>query len=61
MNTKLFFMAIAVIAAFGIAATAVVGPVTLTTPAVAQNLTDGNVTAGNMTDGNMTGLLTPPS
>jgi hypothetical protein len=45
MNTKLFLMAIAVIAAFGIAA-AVVGPVTIATPALAQNMTGGNVTMG---------------
>ena len=47
-------MAVAVIAAFGIA-TAVVSPVTTATPALAQNVTGGNVTAGNMTAGNVTG------
>ena len=52
MNTKLFLMAIAVITAFGIAAAsaAMVGPVTIATPALAQNMTGG----GNMTGGNMT-------
>ena len=49
-------MAVALIAAFGIAAAAV-GPVTIATPAVAQdNMTMGdNMTGGNMTMGdNMT-------
>jgi hypothetical protein len=55
MNTKLFFMAIAIIAAFSIAA--VVGPATITTPAVAQNMTGDNATmmAGNYTADNETG------
>jgi ABC-type enterobactin transport system permease subunit len=60
MNSRLFFMAVAVIAAFGIAA-AIVGPVTIATPALAQNMTGGgnmtmggNVTGGNMTGGNWT-------
>jgi hypothetical protein len=44
MNSRLFLMAIAVIAAFGIAAT-VVGPVTIATPVLAQR----NMTGGNMT------------
>jgi hypothetical protein len=62
MNTKLFLMAVAVIAAFGIAA--IVGPVTVTTAfdgqIAAQNVTGdnatmvGNVTAGNTTGGNWT-------
>ena len=57
MNSKLFLMAIAIVAAFGITV-AVVGPLTLTTPAVAQNMTGGgNMTGGNMTGGNWT--LTP--
>ena len=43
MNTKLFLMAFAVIAAFGISA-AVVGPVSMTTPALAHNMTAGNMT-----------------
>lgn len=55
MNTKIFFMAIAIVAAFGIASTAVVGPVTLTTPAVAQNITGDNLTTtGNATVANAT-------
>jgi hypothetical protein len=55
MNTRLFIMTIAVIAAFGIAAA--VGPITISTPVVAQNMTGDNATmmAGNMTAGNMTG------
>ena len=56
MNTKLFLMAFAFIAAFGISA-AVVGPVSITTPALAQNMTGdmgGNMTGDNMTAGNMT-------
>ncbi|MGB7557941.1 MAG: hypothetical protein WBM37_05420 [Nitrososphaeraceae archaeon] len=54
MNTKLFLMAVAVIAAFGIAA--IVGPVTVTTPVAAQNVTGDNATmAGNVTAGNTTG------
>jgi hypothetical protein len=38
-------------------AAAVVGPLTITTPAVAQNMTGDNATmmAGNMTAGNTTG------
>ena len=43
MNSRLFLMAIAVIAAFGIAA-AVVSPVTIATPVLAQ----GNMTGGGM-------------
>ena len=56
MNSKLFLMAVAVIAAFGISG-AVVGPVSMTTPALAQNMTGdtgGNMTGDNMTAGNMT-------
>jgi hypothetical protein len=54
MNTKLFLMTVAVIAAFGIAA--IVGPVTVTTPVAAQNVTGDNATmAGNVTAGNTTG------
>lgn len=59
MHSKLFLMAVVVIAAFGITA-AVVGPVTIATPAFAQNMTDmgGNMTGGNMTAGNMAGNMT---
>ena len=65
MNSKLFLMAVVVIAAFGITA-AVVGPVSIATPALAQNMTEGgnmtgmggNLTGGNMTAGNMTGNMT---
>jgi hypothetical protein len=53
MNSKILFVAIAIVAAFGTAA--VVGLVTVT-PALAQdNMTmAGNMTGGNMTGGNMT-------
>jgi hypothetical protein len=55
MNTKMFFMAVAIIAAFSIVA--VVGPATITTPAVGQNMTGDNATmmAGNYTVDNKTG------
>ena len=55
MNTGLFLVAIAIVAAFGIAA--IVGPVTITTPLVAQNMTGDNATmmGGNITAGNTTG------
>ena len=48
-------MAVSIVAAFGIAVAAV-GPVTVATPALAQNMTGGNMTAmgGNMTGGNWT-------
>lgn len=59
MNSKLFLMAIALAAAFGIVAAATVSPITIATPAMAQNMTDmGNMTGGNMTAGNMTGNMT---
>ena len=60
MNTKILLAAVAIVAAFGIAA--VVGPVTVNT-ALAQNMTGGNMTmtgdnmtamGGNMTSDNMT-------
>jgi hypothetical protein len=53
MNTKILFVAIAIVAAFSIAA--VVG-LTSATPVLAQdNMTmAGNMTGGNMTGGNMT-------
>lgn len=55
MNTKLFFIAVAIVAAFGIAV-AVASPLTITTPAMAQNVTGDNATtmAGNMTAANQT-------
>lgn len=56
MNSKILFVAIAIVAAFGIAA--VVGLATLTPVSAIQhlgNMTAGNMTAGNMTAGNMTG------
>jgi hypothetical protein len=39
MNTKLFFTAIAIAATFSISVTAI------TTPVLAQNMTDGNMTS----------------
>ena len=64
MNTKIILAAVAIVAAFGIAA--VVGPVSIATPAVAQNMTGDNMTAGggNMTGmggDNMTGMSPPPT
>jgi hypothetical protein len=60
MNTKLFFMTVAIVAAFTIAV-AVTDPLTITTPAMAQNVTGdnastmaGNMTAANQTAGNWT-------
>ena len=54
MNTKILLAAITIVVAFGIAAG--IGPVTLPTPVVAQNMTGDNMTAmgGNMSGGNMT-------
>jgi hypothetical protein len=54
MNTKLFLIAVAVVAAFG--SGAIAGPVIMTTPVLAQNMTGGNMTGGNITmgGGNMT-------
>jgi hypothetical protein len=49
MNTKILLAAIAIVVPFGIAA--VIGPVTLSTPVVAQNMTGDNMTGGNMTSG----------
>ena len=55
MNPKLFFMAVAIVAAFSIVV--VVGSATITTPAVAQNMTGDNATimAGDYTADNKTG------
>ena len=60
MNTKILFVAIGIVAAFGIVAT--VGLATLTPVSAIQhlgnmtsNMTGGNMTAGNMTAGNLTG------
>jgi hypothetical protein len=55
MNIKLFLIAVAIVAVFGIAAIA--GSVTVTSPAAAQDMTGDNATmmAGNMTADNMTG------
>ena len=60
MNSKILFVAIAIVAAFGIVAT--VGLAILTPVSAVQhlgnmtgNMTGGNMTAGNMTAGNLTG------
>jgi hypothetical protein len=59
MNTKILLAAVAIVAAFGIAA--VIGSVSTAIPVIAQNMTDnmtamgGNMTGmGNMSAGNMT-------
>jgi hypothetical protein len=57
MNPKLILMAIAIVAAFGIAAT--VGSVTITPVLAQDNMTmGGNMTGGNMTSGTMGGNMT---
>jgi hypothetical protein len=57
MNPKLILVAIAIVAAFGIAA--VVGSVTVTPVLAQDNVTMGaNVTGGNMTGGEMGGNMT---
>jgi hypothetical protein len=43
MNTKILLAAITIVVAFGIAA--VIGPVTVPTPVIAQNMTGDNMTA----------------
>jgi hypothetical protein len=55
MSSKLFLMAAVVVAAFGILAAATATPITIATPAEAQNMTSGNATGGNLTVGNMSG------
>ena len=54
MNTR-FLVGVALVAAFGIIVA--VGPIGISTPAMAQNMTGDNATmmGGNMTGGNMTG------
>jgi hypothetical protein len=52
MNTKILLAAITIVVAFGIAA--VIGPVTVPTPVIAQNMTGDNMTGSNMSGGNMT-------
>ena len=57
MNPKLLFVAIAIVAAFGIAA--VVGLATVTPVLAQDNVTmGGNMTGGNMTGGDMGGNIT---
>jgi hypothetical protein len=48
MNTKILLAAIAIVATFGVAA--IIGPVTVPTPVVAQNMTGDNMPpmGGNM-------------
>jgi hypothetical protein len=55
MSTKMFLIAVVIVAAFGIAA--MVGPATIATQAVAQNTTGDNATmmAGNYIADNNTG------
>jgi hypothetical protein len=55
MNIKLSLVAFAIVGALGIAA--FVGPVVMTAPAMAQNMTgdNGTMMAGNMTSGSTTG------
>jgi hypothetical protein len=53
MNTKILFVAIAIVAAFSIVA--IIGLVTVTPVLAQDNMTmAGNMTGGNMTGGNMT-------
>jgi hypothetical protein len=54
MNTKISLAAITIVIAFGIAA--IIGPVSVPTPVLAQNMTSDNMTTmgGNMSGGNMT-------
>jgi hypothetical protein len=53
VNTKILFVAIAIIAAFSIVA--IIGLVTVTPVLAQDNMTmAGNLTGGNMTGGNMT-------
>jgi hypothetical protein len=53
MNSKILFVAIAIVAAFSIVA--VVGLASLTPVLAQDNMTmGGNMTTGNMTGGNMT-------
>lgn len=60
MNSKIFLMTIAIVAAFGIAAS-VVGPAILSPVAAQDNMTmmmDENMTGmGNMTGDNMTMMM----
>jgi hypothetical protein len=61
MNSKLVFLTVAIVVAFG--TVAAVGLATVTPVSAVQhlsnmtagNLTGGNLTAGNMTAGNLTG------
>ena len=61
MNTRNLLVGVALVAAFGIIAA--VGPIGISTPAMAQNITGDNATmmGGNMTAGNMTGGSTGSS
>ncbi len=61
MNSKILFVAIAIVATFGIAA-ALVGTDTITPVLAQDNMTmGGNMTGGNMTAGNMTGMGGTPT
>ena len=60
MNTR-FLVGVALVAAFGIIVA--VGPIGISTPAIAQNISGDNATmmGGNITAGNMTGGSTGSS
>ena len=60
MNTR-FLVGVALVAAFGFIVA--VGPIGISTPAIAQNITGDNATmmGGNITAGNMTGGSTDSS
>ena len=60
MNTRIL-VGVALVAAFGIIVA--VGPIGISTPAIAQNISGDNATmmGGNMTAGNMTGGSTGSS
>jgi hypothetical protein len=61
MNSKIFFLTIAIVAAFGIVASVGLASVTPVSAVqhlgntTAGNATGGNLTAGNITGGNLTG------
>ena len=58
MNLELFLMVVAVTLAIGILAATPVGPVTIITPVMAQNMTVLNMTAAEMITGNTSDVVT---
>ena len=58
MTTRILLAAIAIVSAFGIAA--VIGPVTVAAPVLAQNMTGGDLImmGANITGGNMSAVNT---